>query len=146
MHLGHGGKQEICLGNFYVQKQFCFGFCITLKAGHFTHSHPEAPASCTEHGWQLPFPPPFPSQRVLVRGKTPGQGCCIGESTGREAQGGLDMPGTACPDRWPLRFISIGSISLASSWLSVTLPAPGCPSPVPPSITHNGDDVLMFFL
>lgn len=51
-----------------------------------------------------------------------------------------------CPDRCPLRFISIGSIFLASSWLSVTLPALGCPCPVPPSITHNGDDVLMFFL
>lgn len=37
-------------------------------------------------------------------------------------------------------------VPLVSSQLSVTLPAPGCPSPVPPSITHNGDDVLMFFL
>lgn len=145
-HLGHGGEHKIRLGNFYVQKQLCFGFCIALRMGHFIHPYPQVPASHREHGWQLPFPPPFPTQRVLVWGKMPRPGCRLGESTGREARGGLDVLGTVCPDRWPLRFISIGSVSLASSWLSVTLPAPGCPSPIPPSITHNGDDVLMFFL
>lgn len=145
--LGPSGEREIRLGNFYVQKQFCFGFHITLKTGRFTHPYPEVPVLHTEHGWQNPrFPPPFPTQRVSERGKMPVLGCGLGERTGREAQGGSDVPGAACPDRWPLRFISIGSVSLASSWLSVTLPAPGCPSPVPPSITHNGDDVLMFFL
>lgn len=101
-----------------------------------------APHSASPSGWDVwPIPTPALQRVPLLLLGDPGElgaaqpGCCR-----------PSPPGAHGPGQGPLRFIPSGSVSLASSWLSVTLPAPGCPSPVPPSITHNGDDVLMFFL